>query len=406
MIDVALIRLRYAGLLPHLDERGRRLFAATEARAAGFGGIVAVWRATGIAPSTIGRGLRELDAAEPLGWVRREGGGRKTLVASDPGLLGALLGLVRPTERGDPMSPLRWTCLSLRHLADELVKQGHQVSHTVVGVLLKREGFSLQANQKTLEGSSHADRDAQFAHISQSVSHALAGGQPVISVDTKKKELVGPFRNPGREWRPQGTPEQVRVHDFLIEELGRAVPYGVYDLAANAGWVSVGMDGDTAVFAVQTIRRWWQEVGQPRYPAARRLTITADGGGSNGSRVRLWKRELQRLADELGIEVAVHHLPPGTSKWNKIEHRLFSYISQNWRAKPLVSYRVIVSLIGATTTKTGLSVRCELDQRAYPKGIRVSDEDMAALNIHRDTFHGEWNYTIKPHEPENNAVVL
>ncbi len=406
MIDVALIRLRYAGLLPHLDERGRRLFAATEARAAGFGGIVAVWRATGIAPSTIGRGLRELDAAEPLGWVRREGGGRKTLVASDPGLLGALLGLVRPTERGDPMSPLRWTCLSLRHLADELVKQGHQVSHTVVGVLLKREGFSLQANQKTLEGSSHADRDAQFAHISQSVSHALAGGQPVISVDTKKKELVGPFRNPGREWRPQGTPEQVRVHDFLIEELGRAVPYGVYDLAANAGWVSVGMDGDTAVFAVQTIRRWWQEVGQPRYPAARRLTITADGGGSNGSRVRLWKRDLQRLADELGIEVAVHHLPPGTSKWNKIEHRLFSYISQNWRAKPLVSYRVIVSLIGATTTKTGLSVRCELDQRAYPKGIRVSDEDMAALNIHRDTFHGEWNYTIKPHEPENNAVVL
>ena len=406
MIDVALIRLRYAGLLPHLDERGRRLFAATEARAAGFGGIVAVWRATGIAPSTIGRGLRELDAAEPLGWVRREGGGRKTLVASDPGLLGALLGLVRPTERGDPMSPLRWTCLSLRHLADELVKQGHQVSHTVVGVLLKREGFSLQANQKTLEGSSHADRDAQFAHISQSVSHALAGGQPVISVDTKKKELVGPFRNPGREWRPQGTPEQVRVHDFLIEELGRAVPYGVYDLAANAGWVSVGMDGDTAVFAVQTIRRWWQEVGQPRYPAARRLTITADGGGSNGSRVRLWKRELQRLADELGIEVAVHHLPPGTSKWNKIEHRLFSYISQNWRAKPLVSYRVIVSLIGATTTKTGLSVRCELDHKAYPKGVTVSDEDMAALNIHRDTFHGEWNYTIKPHEPENNAVVL
>ena len=408
MIDLDLIRSRFAGLLPHLDERGRRLFAATEARAAGYGGIVAVWRATGIAPSTIGRGLRELDEAEPLeqGWVRREGGGRKALVASNPGLLGALLALVRPTERGDPMSPLRWTCLSLRHLAETLTAQGHPVSHMVVGTLLKGEGFSLQANRKTLEGSSHPDRDAQFGHISQSVSHALAGGQPVISVDTKKKELVGPFRNPGREWRPQGTPEEVRVHDFLIEELGRAVPYGVYDLAANAGWVSVGVDGDTAAFAVQTIRRWWHEVGQPRYPEATRLVITADGGGSNGSRVRLWKRELQRLASELGIEITVHHLPPGTSKWNKIEHRLFSYISRNWRAKPLVSYRTIVSLIGATTTKTGLAVRCEMDHRAYPRGISVSDEDMAALNIHRDPFHGEWNYTIKPQKPEDDAVVL
>lgn len=405
MIDVALIRSRFADLSPHLDERGRRLLAATEARAVGHGGIVAVWRATGVAPSTIGRGLRELDEAAPLapGWVRREGGGRKTLVASDPGLLPALLALVRPTERGDPMSPLRWTCLSLRHLAEALRGQGHQVSHMVVGTLLKGEGFSLQANQKTLEGSSHPDRDAQFAHIAQGVSAALAAGQPVVSVDTKKKELVGPFRNPGREWRPQGTPEQVRVHDFLIEELGRAVPYGVYDLAANAGWVSVGVDGDTAAFAVQTIRRWWQEQGHARYPGATRLTITADGGGSNGSRVRLWKRELQRLADELGIEVTVHHLPPGTSKWNKIEHRLFSYISQNWRAKPLVSYRTIVSLIGATTTKAGLSVRCELDNRSYPKGVRVSDEDMAALNIHRDPFHGDWNYTIKP---QHDAVIL
>ena len=408
MIDVGLIRSRFASLLPHLDERGRRLFAANEARAAGYGGIVAVWRATGIAPSTIGRGLRELDGAEPLepGWVRRQGGGRKTLVASDPGLLPSLLALVLPSERGDPMSPLRWTCLSLRHLAAALRAQGHQVSHMVVGNLLKREGFSLQANQKTLEGSSHPDRDAQFGHIAQGVSAALAGGQPVISVDTKKKELVGPFRNPGREWRPQGTPEQVRVHDFLVEELGRAVPYGVYDLAANAGWVSVGIDHDTAAFAVQTIRRWWQDVGRPRYPAATRLVITADGGGSNGSRVRLWKRELQRLADELGIEITVHHLPPGTSKWNKIEHRLFSYISQNWRATPLVSYRTIVSLIGATTTKTGLAVRCEMDHRAYPKGVRVSDEDMAALNIHRDPFHGEWNYTIKPHELIEHAIVL
>jgi hypothetical protein len=408
MIDVALIRSRYASLSPHLDERGRRLFAATEARAAGYGGIVAVSRATGIAPSTIGRGLRELDEGEPLvpGWVRRAGGGRKTLVASNPGLLGALLALVRPTERGDPVSPLRWTCLSLRQLEAALKAQGHPVSHMVVGTLLKAEGFSLQANRKTLEGSSHPDRDAQFGHISQSVSKALAAGEPVISVDTKKKELVGPFRNAGREWRPQGTPEEVRVHDFLIEELGRAVPYGVYDLAANTGWVSVGVDHDTAEFAVQTIRRWWQDVGQPRYPHARKLTITADGGGSNGSRVRLWKRELQRLADELGLEISVHHLPPGTSKWNKIEHRLFSYISRNWRAKPLVSYRTIVELIGATTTKTGLAVRCELDQRAYPKGISVSDEDMAALNIHRDPFHGEWNYTIKPRKPTENVVIL
>jgi len=408
MIDIDLIRSRFASLSPHLDERGRRLLAATEARTAGYGGIVAVSRATGIAPSTIGRGLRELDEAEPLapGWVRREGGGRKTLVASDPGLLDALLALVHPTERGDPMSPLRWTCLSLRQLAAALRAQGHPVSHMVVGTLLKAEGFSLQGNSKTLEGSSHPDRDAQFAHIAQGVSEALATGQPVISVDTKKKELVGPFKNPGREWRPQGTPEQVRVHDFLIEELGRAVPYGVYDLAANAGWVSVGMDYDTAEFAVQTIRRWWHEVGRPRYPNAKRLTITADGGGSNGSRVRLWKRELQALADELGLEITVHHLPPGTSKWNKIEHRLFSYISQNWRAKPLVSYRTIVNLIGATTTKTGLAVRCELDTRAYPKGIRVSDEDMDNLNIHRDPFHGEWNYTIKPHKPKDDVFIL
>ena len=408
MVDPAPIGARFASLSPHLDERGRRLLAASEAQAAGHGGIVAVARATGLAPSTIGRGLRELAEGAVLegGFVRRPGGGRKALAASDPGLLDALLALVSPSERGDPVSPLRWTCKSLRRLADELAAQGHPASHTVVGALLKGEGFSLQANQKTLEGSNHPDRDAQFAHIGASVSAALAAGQPVISVDTKKKELVGPFKNTGQAWRPQGNPEQVRVHDFLIEELGRAVPYGVYDLAANTGWVSVGMDGDTAAFAVQTIRRWWQNMGRIRYPTARRLVITADGGGSNGSRVRLWKRELQRLSDELGLEVTVHHLPPGTSKWNKIEHRLFSYISQNWRAKPLVSYRTIVSLIGATTTKTGLAVRCEMDHRAYPKGLRVSDADMAALNIHRDPFHGEWNYTIKPHKPKDNAVVL
>jgi hypothetical protein len=294
------------------------------------------------------------------------------------------------------MSPLRWTCKSLRRLADELGKLGHKVSHTVVGELLKKQKFSLQANSKTREGADNPDRDAQFSVINEAVKTAMAEEQPVISVDTKKKELVGDFKNAGREWRPGGDPEEVRVHDLLIKELGRAVPYGIYDLAANTGWVSVGVDNDTAAFAVQTIRRWWREVGQIRYPFARRLVITADGGGSNGSRVRLWKLELQRLADELGISIEVHHLPPGTSKWNKIEHRLFSFITQNWRAKPLVSYRVIVELIGATTTQTGLTVRCELDDNAYPKGIVVSDEQIQELNISREDFHGEWNYTIAP----------
>ena len=303
------------------------------------------------------------------------------------------------------MSPLRWTCKSLRRLAGELQARGHPVSHTVVGELLTQQKFSLQANSKTREGGDHPDRDAQFLHINQSVTEALAANQPVISVDTKKKELVvGDFKNAGRAWRPKGTPEAVRVHDFLIKELGRAVPYGIYDLAANAGWVSVGMDNDTAEFAVQTIRRWWYEIGRFRYPDTKYLVITADGGGSNGSRLRLWKRELQRLANEIGIDIKVHHLPPGTSKWNKIEHRLFSYISQNWRARPLVSYRVIVDLISATTTDTGLKVHCELDDNAYPKGIAVSDEEMDAINISRAEFHGEWNYTIKPDNRSDHAV--
>ena len=293
------------------------------------------------------------------------------------------------------MSALRWTCKSLRRLAAELTAQGHPVSRTVVGELLAQQNFSLQANSKTREGGDHPDRDAQFLHIDQSVTEALAAKQPVISVDTKKKELVGDFKNAGRAWRPKGAPEEVRVHDFLIKELGRAVPYGIYDLAANAGWVSVGMDHDTAEFAVQTIRRWWYEIGRIRYPDAKHLVITADGGGSNGSRVRLWKRELHRLASEIGIDIKVHHLPPGTSKWNKIEHRLFSFISQNWRAQPLVSYRVIVDLISATTTDTGLKVHCELDTNAYPKGITLSDEEMDAININRAEFHGEWNYTIR-----------
>jgi hypothetical protein len=406
MIDPAPIRDRFTALSPHLNERERRLFAATEAAAAGYGGIVAVSAATGIAVSTIGRGLKDLAEAGGLlaGRVRRAGGGRKPLVVSNPDLLRELMALVEPGARGDPMSPLRWTCKSLRQLAAELVARGHRVSRTVVGELLKAQKFSLQANSKTNEGGDHPDRDAQFSHINQSVTTALAAQQPVISVDTKKKELVGDFKNAGREWRPQGEPEAVRVHDFLIKELGRAVPYGIYDLAANAGWVSVGMNHDTAAFAVQSIRRWWQDIGCKRYPAAKRLTITCDGGGSNGSRVRLWKLELQKLASELDIDITVHHLPPGTSKWNKIEHRLFSFITMNWRAKPLVSYQVIIDLIGATTTKTGLKVIGELDDNQYPKGIVVSDQQLAAINIVRADFRGEWNYTIKPSNRSDRAV--
>jgi transposase len=398
MLDEDSLRRRKAAILPHLDERQRRLFAAAEAKAAGYGGIAAVSRVTRIAASTIGRGLKELEAPAPPspGAVRRPGGGRKSLSATNPRLLEDLNGLVEPSARGDPMSPLRWTCKSLRRLSAELKKLGHQISHTVVGELLKKQKFSLQANRKTLEGADNPDRDAQFHFINDAVQAALAENQPVISVDTKKKELVGDFKNAGREWRPQGEPEDVRAPDFLIKDLGRAVPYGIYDLAANTGWVNVGIDNDTAAFAVQTIRRWWQDVGGVRYPLAKRLLITADGGGSNGSRVRLWKRELQRLADELGISIEVRHLPPGTSKWNKIEHRLFSFITQNWRAKPLVSYRVIVDLIAATTTETGLKVYCELDVNRYPKGILVSDDEMASLNIQRADFHGEWNYTIAP----------
>jgi len=407
MIDSSAIRSRFVALAPHLDERGRRSFVAAEARSAGYGGIAAVARATGIAPSTIGRGLVELAEVSAMSADRnrRLGGGRKALTTTDPALLVDLLALVSPSERGDPMSPLRWTCKGLRRLANELRAIGHKISHTVVGELLKAEKFSLQANRKTREGDSHPDRDAQFAHINASVSRALAEKQPVISVDTKKKELIGDFKNPGREWHPQGNPEEVRVHDFLIKEFGRAVPYGIYDLAANFGWVSVGMDHDTAEFAVQTIRSWWTNIGCKRYPKARHLTITADGGGSNGSRVRLWKRELQRLANELRIDIRVHHLPPGTSKWNKIEHRLFSFISMNWRAKPLVSYRVIVDLISATTTDTGLTVQCELDPKAYQKGIVVSDQEMVQINMAPDDFHGEWNYTLRPRIKKDRPLI-
>jgi Rhodopirellula transposase DDE domain len=403
VIDVAAIKLRYEALSPVLDERGRRRFAAAEALAAGWGGIAAVCEATGIARSTIGYGLRELRGEAPdsaLRGIRRKGAGRKPLTQTDPTLLSDLEGLVAPATRGDPLSPLKWTSKSLRNLANALCAMGHRVGHDVVGTLLKRLGYSLQANRKTLEGSRHVDRDAQFRHIAETVKGAIAAGQPAISVDTKKKELVGDFKNGGREYRPAGSPEPVRVHDFVDPKLGRAAPYGVYDIADDKGWVSVGIDHDTAAFAVNAIRSWWMIMGRSRYLGAHTLTITADGGGSNGSRVRLWKVELQKLADELGLTIVVLHLPPGTSKWNKIEHRLFSFISRNWRGRPLIDYRTIVELIGATTSTAGLTVRCQLDENLYPAGIKVSDEEMAELNILRDDFHGEWNYTIKPRPSE------
>jgi hypothetical protein len=400
VIDVEPIRERFLTVAPFLDERGRRLVAAAEAFAVGYGGIAAVAMATGMAPSTIGRGLRELAQDEPSGRVRRRGAGRKPTICKDPTLLPDLEALVEPTTRGDPESPLRWTCKSVRRLAQALQAQGHQVSRTLVAELLNAAGYSLQANRKTKEGDSHPDRDAQFSRI------CYGNPRPVLFSWCRPRSPADFRQSNGREYRPQGNPEAVRVHDFLIKELGRAVPYGVYDLAANSGWVSVGVDHDTAAFAVNSIRQWWLTVGRGRYPEATRLLITADGGGSNGSRVRLWKRELQTLANELDLDIAVSHLPPGTSKWNKIEHRLFSFISQNWRAKPLVSYRVIVELISATTTKTGLTVRCELDPGQYPSGIIVSDAEMAAINIKRPEFHGEWNYTDLRKFPDSSVPSI
>jgi hypothetical protein len=400
VIDVDEIRARYQQACKFLDERGRRLFAANEALALGHGGVTAASAATGLARSTIRRAIVELQSeANPAGTrVRREGGGRKRAVVLQPDLPAALEALIEDAIRGDPETPLRWVSRSQRRLARALGERGFAVSQKLVGLLLRELGYSCQANRKTLEGTNHPDRDAQFAHINTVVQAAMAAGQPAISVDTKKKELVGDFKNPGRELRPKGRPEPVRVHDFELPDLGKVAPYGVYDLAANAGWVSVGVDADTAAFAVESIRRWWQQLGQARYPEARRLVITADCGGSNGVRVRLWKRELQRFANETGLAVTVAHLPPGTSKWNRVEHRLFAAISQNWRGKPLVSHQVIVQLIGATTTQTGLTVRCELDASSYPKGIKVTDAEMAALAIERNAFHGEWNYTISPHQ--------
>jgi len=400
VIDEAAIKLRYVAVDPVLDERARRRFAAAEALAAGRGGVTAVARVTGMARSTIDRGLAELrgetvTVAAP-DRIRRKGGGRKPLAVMDPTLLSDLKYLVEPTTRGDPMAPLLWTAKSLRRLAAGLRGLGHRICHNVVADLLRDMGYSLQANRKTREGMNHPDRDAQFGYINDQVKRALAASEPAISVDTKKKELVGDFKNGGREYRPKGEPEPVRVHDFIIPELGRAAPYGVYDIADNAGWVSVGIDHDTASFAVNAIRRWWQAMGRARYPHATQLVVTADCGGSNGVRLRLWKRELQTLANELGISITVCHLPPGTSKWNKIEHRLFSFITQNWRGRPLVSYQTIVQLIAATTTDTGLKVQCEIDPNTYPAGVKVTDAEMDAINIHRHEFHGDWNYTISP----------
>ena len=401
MFDIGDIRRRYQATSTFLDERGRRLFVANEALALGYGGVTAASMATGVARSTINRGIAELRAGRPDQGprIRRPGGGRKRAVTRQPTLLAALETLIEDAIRGDPESPLRWVSRSQRNIVTALTEQGFQASQKLVGQLLRQLKYSCQANRKTREGASNPDRDAQFQHINAAVKAAIADDQPAISVDTKKKELVGDFKNGGRELRRQGDPEAVRVHDFMIPELGKAAPYGVYDIAANEGWVSVGIDADTAAFAVESIRRWWWKLGKTRYPNATTLTITADCGGSNGARVRLWKRELQRFANETGLDVTVTHLPPGTSKWNKIEHRLFAFIPQNWRGKPLVSHQVIVQLIGATTTETGLKVTCEIDGGLYPKGIKVSNEEMETLNITRADFHGEWNYTISPQRP-------
>jgi hypothetical protein len=402
VIDIAAIRARYVALKPVLDERERRLFAASEARAAGHGGVVAVSQATGIARSTIDRGLADLRSGAVMfsTRVRRHGGGGKLATEAQPGLLEALNGLVESSIRGDPEAALLWVSKSQRRLSAALAELGFTAGQKLVGRLLKRLGFSLQANAKTREGAGHADRDAQFEHINAGVKAFQAAGEPVISVDTKKKELVGDFKNGGRELRPKGQPEPVRTHDFAIPELGKVAPYGVYDVAANDGWVNLGISHDTAAFAVASIRRWWQVLGAARYPGAKRLLINADCGGSNGNRVRLWKRDLQALADELGIAITVNHLPPGTSKWNRIEHKLFAFITMNWRGKPLVSHVAIVQLIASTTTTSGLAVSCQLDENDYEKGIKVSDDEMASLNVKPDSFHGEWNYTIAPRRPD------
>jgi transposase len=395
---------KFAAILPHLDERQRRLLMGAEARVLGHGGIRLVARAAGVREATVSLGVDELDSgAEPLGRARRPGGGRKRAAEVDPGLRPALLALVEPEERGDPMSPLRWTTKSTRNLAAELTRQGHKVGADTVGDLLREEGFSLQGNAKTIEGKRHPDRDAQFRYINEQVKDHQGTADPVISVDTKKKELVGQFAKAGREWRPKGQPVATHTHDFPGDSAGKAVPYGVYELTADAGWVSVGTDHDTAAFAVESIRRWWKAAGSSDYPQARRLLITADAGGSNGYRTRAWKAELAALAVETGLQITCCHFPPGTSKWNKVEHRLFSHITMNWRGRPLSSHEVIVQAIAATTTRTGLTVRAELDTGAYGTGIKISDRQMEALPLTRHDWHGDWNYTLRPEDYDRAA---
>jgi transposase len=400
MSDAEAIERRFKLIGGMLDERLRRCVAGAEALAIGRGGVSIVARATGMSRGAIQAGVAELKRPKrerlAAGRIRKPGGGRKRTVDVDPTLRSDLEELLEPATRGDPETPLRWTCKSSRQLAAELNRQGHLTSHRMVVALLHELGYSLQGNRKTIEGTSHPDRNAQFEYISRKVKEHLRTKDPVISVDTKKKELVGNFKNGGREWRPQGDPEQVQIHDFVVPELGRAIPYGVYDLGQNTGWVSVGIDHDTSEFAVATIRRWWYSMGRPTYRQAKRLLITADAGGSNGPRVHLWKLELQKLADEIGLPISISHFPPGTSKWNKIEHRLFSFISQNWRGRPLISHQVIVKLIAGTRTATGLKVRAVLDRNTYPAGIKVDKKAVADIQLRPASFHGDWNYTILP----------
>jgi hypothetical protein len=397
MEEPAALAQTLASILPHLNERQRRLVLAAEARALGRGGVTWVARAAQVSRTTVHAALAELETAVPEGErSRRSGGGRLSRQEHDPTLVRDLEALIEPTTRGDPLSPLRWTCKSTRQLAAALQAQGHQVSYRTLARLLGQLEYSLQAPRKVLEGGDHPERDAQFAYLNEQVTTALAAGQPVVSVDAKKKELVGPYKNGGQEWQPQGQPERVNVYDFVDKRVGKAIPYGIYDVGRNVGWVNVGQDHDTAQFAIESLRRWWQQVGRPTYPQAERLLICADGGGSKGVRVRLWKVALQTLADETGLQITVCHLPPGTSKWNKIEHRLFAHISMHWRGRPLVSHEVIVELIGATTTRTGLRVHAVRDTGTYPTKIKVSDEELAAVHVAPHAFHGEWNYTISP----------
>ena len=394
----AAVRQRFAKLKTTWNERQRRLWAAAEAKSVGYGGVSLVYRATGVSRRAIHAGLKELATVGlfPPQRVRRPGAGRWKLTKIQEGVAEALDALVEPTARGDPQSPLRWTCKSLRHLAGALRQQGFQISHQTVADLLHEADYSLQANRKTLEGNDHPDRDAQFNYINHKVKAFQRQGQPVISIDTKKKELIGNFRNGGREWRPQGKPIPVKVHDFKDQELGKGIPYGVFDMTHNEAWVSVGIDHDTAEFAAATILQWWRRMGAKRFPQATEILITADSGGSNGARSRLWKVALQTLADRTGLKVTVAHFPPGTSKWNKIEHRLFCHITQNWRGRPLASHEIMVKLIGSTTTRTGLRVKAALDRRRYPDGKKVTDDELAQVKLHRAKFHGDWNYSIKP----------